>query len=127
LAALSRWQSINHLAIKGLALFQGSVAARLQRASKLAARSFSLMLKSSSRGASGRVDLRTSIDRSELVDDVDAVLRALERRLGCGMELKRMLTGFVWYVWVAAGVLLVRQCCLLTVMARCAAGVSGYW
>lgn len=85
------------------------------------------MLKSSSRGASGRVDLRTSIDRSELVDDVDAVLRALERRLGCGMELKRMLTGFVWYVWVAAGVLQVRQCCLLTVMARCAAGVSGYW
>jgi hypothetical protein len=92
LTALSHWQSINHLAIKGLALFHGSVAARLQRASKLAARSFSLMLKSSSRGASGRVDSRTSMDRSELVDDADAVLRALERRLGRGMELKRMLT-----------------------------------
>jgi hypothetical protein len=49
------------------------------------------MLKSSSRGASGRVDSRTSIDRFELVDDADAVLRALERRLGRGMELKRIL------------------------------------
>ena len=86
-----RRSSIHHLAIRGLALFHGSVAARLQRASKLAARSFSLMLKSSSRGASGRVDSRTSIDRSELVDDADAVLRALERRLGRGMELKRIL------------------------------------
>lgn len=81
----------NHLAIRGLALFHGSVAARLQRASKLAARSFSLMLKSSSRGASGRVDSRTSIERSELVDDADAVLKALERRLGRGIELKRIL------------------------------------
>lgn len=69
-----------HLAIRGLALFHGSVAARLQRASKLAARSFSLMLKSSSRGAIGRVDSSTSMDRSELVDDADAVLNALERR-----------------------------------------------
>ena len=85
-------RSINHLAIKGLALFHGSVAALLQRASKLAARSFSLMLKSSSRGASGRVDARTSIERSELVDDTDAVLSALERRLGRGIELKRILT-----------------------------------
>jgi hypothetical protein len=89
--ALSHSQSVNHLAIKGFALFHGSVAARLQRASRLAARSFSLMLKSSSRGAIGRVDASTSIDRSELVDDADAVLRALERRLGRGMELKRML------------------------------------
>lgn len=85
------------------------------------------MLKSSSRGASGRVDSRTSIDRSELVDDADDVLRALERRLGRGMELKRMLTVFVWYVWLAVGVLLVRQCFLLTVVARCVLGVSGYW
>ena len=75
-----RRSSINHLAIRGLALFHGSVAARLQRASKLAARSFSLMLKSSSRGAIGRVDSRTSMDRSELVEDADAVLNALERR-----------------------------------------------
>ena len=81
----------NHLAIKGLALFHGSVAARLQRASRLAARSFSLMLKSFPRGASGRVDSRTSIERSELVDDADAVLNALERRRGRGMELKRIL------------------------------------
>lgn len=82
----------NHLAMRGLALFHGSVAARLQRASRLAARSFSLMLKSSSRGASGRVDSRISIERSELVDDADAVLKALERRLGRGIELKRILT-----------------------------------
>ena len=81
----------NHLATRGFALFHGSVAARLQRASKLAARSFSLMLKSSSRGASGRVDTRISIERSELVEDADAVLKALERRLGRGMELKRIL------------------------------------
>ena len=67
------------------------MAARLQRASKLAARSFSLMLKSSSRGASGRVDSRISIERSELVEDADAVLKALERRLGRGMEPKRIL------------------------------------
>ena len=78
--------------MRGLALFHGSVAARLQRASRLAARSFSLMLKSSSRGASGRVDSRISIERSELVDDADAVLKALERRLGRGIELKRILT-----------------------------------
>lgn len=75
-----RKSSFIHLAIRGLALFHGSVAARLQRASKLAARSFSLMLKSSSRGAIGRVDSSTSMDRSELVDDADAVLNALERR-----------------------------------------------
>jgi len=110
--ALSRSQSINHLAIKGLALFHGSVAARLQRASRLAARSFSLMLKSSSRGAIGRVDASTSMDRSELADDADAVLRALERRLGRGMELKRILT-------CSSGMLgfqLVRRCFLPTVM-----------
>ena len=84
-------RSINHLASNGLALFHGSVAARLQRASRLAARSFSLMLKSSSRGAIGRVASRTSVERFELAEDADAVLRALERRRGCGMELKRMM------------------------------------
>lgn len=31
------------------------------------------------------------MERSELVDDADDVLKALERRLGRGMELKRIL------------------------------------
>ena len=30
------------------------------------------------------------MDRFELVDDADAVLKALERRLGRGIELKRI-------------------------------------
>jgi hypothetical protein len=54
------------------------------------------MAKSSSRGAIGRVDERTSCDRSydreELVDEMDDVLRALERRRGWEMELKRMVS-----------------------------------
>jgi len=49
------------------------------------------MLKSSSRGAIGRVASSTSVDRYELADDVDAVLSALERRRGLGMEWKRIL------------------------------------
>ena len=85
----------HHLCDKGFALFQGSTAF-LQRASRLALRSFSLMLKLSSRGAIGRVASRTSAERSELVDvaeDVDRVLRALERRRGCGFdERKSMLS-----------------------------------
>jgi len=85
----------HHLCDKGLALFHGSTAF-LQRASRLAARSFSLMLKLSSRGAIGSVASRTSMERPELVDEVDEVdrvLRALERRRGCGFdERKSMLT-----------------------------------
>jgi hypothetical protein len=85
----------HHLCDKGFALFHGSTAF-LQRASRLALRSFSLMLKLSSRGAIGRVASRTSAERSELVDvaeDVDRVLRALERRRGCGFdERKSMLS-----------------------------------
>ena len=88
--ALLHLQSVDHLASKGFALFHGSVAARLQRASKLAVRSFSLILKSSSRGAIGRVASRTSVERYELAEDADYVLSALERRRGLGIEWKRM-------------------------------------
>jgi hypothetical protein len=83
---LSLSLSSYHFTTKGLALFHGSVAARLHRASRLALRSFSLMLKSSSRGAMGRVVSSTSVDREELDEDVEVVLRALERRRG--MEWK---------------------------------------
>lgn len=99
---------LDHLATKGFALFHGSVAARLHRASRLAVRACSLMAKSSSRGAMGSVDERTSCDRSydreelveELVDEMDDVLRALERRRGWEMELKRMATsGWLFGLW----------------------------
>jgi hypothetical protein len=52
-------------------------------------RSFSLMLKSSSRGAIGSVASSTSAESVELaeeVEDVDRVLRALERRRGRGFD-----------------------------------------
>lgn len=72
----------DHFSARGLAFFQGSVK-RLHLAIKLALRSFSLMLKLSSRGAMGRVDFRSSEGRSALdVEDEDDVLRALERRRG---------------------------------------------
>jgi hypothetical protein len=48
-------------------------------------RSFSLMLKLSSRGAIGSVASRTSVGSPDFVeeaDEVDKVLRALERRRG---------------------------------------------
>lgn len=70
-----------HFCPSGLALLQGSVA-RLHLARRLARRSFSLMLKSSSRGAMGRVASRTSAESVELDEDVEVVLRALERRRG---------------------------------------------
>lgn len=74
----------HHLCDRGFALFHGSTAF-LQRASRLAVRSFSLMLKSSSRGAIGKVAWSTSSESVELaedVEDVDKVLRALDRRRG---------------------------------------------
>lgn len=69
----------SHFCPSGLALLQGSVA-RLHLARRLARRSFSLMLKSSSRGAMGRVASRTSAESVELDEDVEDVLSALERR-----------------------------------------------
>jgi hypothetical protein len=74
----------HHLCDKGFALFHGSTAFR-QRASRLAVRSFSLMLKLSSRGAIGSVASRTSMGSPDFVeeaDEVDKVLRVLERRRG---------------------------------------------
>ena len=55
------------------------------------------MLKSSSRGAIGSVVWSTSLERVEVVDEVeevDIVLRALGRRRGCWFELKNMLACF---------------------------------
>ena len=95
----------HHLCDKGFALFHGSTAF-LQRASRLAVRSFSLMLKLSSRGAIGSVASRTSMERPDLVEDaedVDRVLRALERRRGWLVdadERKSMLMVLVCCVWL---------------------------
>jgi hypothetical protein len=82
-------------------------------------RACSLMAKSSSRGAIGSVDERTSCDRSydreELVDEMDDVLRALERRRGWEMELKRMVSSCEWLTRWNGGLILscnvVGGCC----------------